>query len=221
MRPLGGEFPMVRSARFAQTCSEGLLRDPILAGALPMSEADIAELIIDIDDIAEVVVAALMENAHRGELVEATGPDLMSFAAMADALSRATGRTILHIPISFEGFHAKIAKVGNTFVADDFTAIARETLDGRNTQVANGVKAAFGGPPRDFSEFAKTAAQSGTWPIAARLLHRRHLERTTHVPHTVRGSHPRPLGCCGCLLRELHPSCPAGVPVKLRHYARR
>jgi len=96
-----------------------------------------------------------------------TGPRLMSFADMADALSHAIGRPIRHIPISFEDFHAEIAKSGDTFVADVFTAIARETLDGRNAQVTHGVMRALGRPPRDFADFAQTAAKSGAWVVAA------------------------------------------------------
>jgi len=167
VRNSGVDFTIVRSAWFAQNYSEGYLRDPILAGVLPMPGGDITEPIIDIDDIADVVVAALTEDGHKGELYEVTGPRLMSFAHMADALSHAIGRPIRHIPISFEDFHAEIAKSGDTFVADVFTAIARETLDGRNAQVTDGVMHALGRPPRDFADFAQTAAKSGAWVVAA------------------------------------------------------
>jgi len=167
VRNSGVDFTIVRSAWFAQNYSEGYLRDPILAGVLPMPGGDIVEPIIDIDDIADVVVAALTEEGHKGELYEVTGPQLMSFADMADALSHAIGRPIRHIPISFEDFHAEIAKSGDTFIADVFTAIARETLDGRNAHLTDGVQRALGRPPRDFSEFARIAAQAGTWPVAA------------------------------------------------------
>lgn len=167
VRNSGVDFTIVRAAWFAQNFSEGYLCDPILAGVLPMPGGDIAEPIIDIADIADVAVAALTEDGHRGELYEVTGPRLMTFADMADALSHAIGRPIRHIPISFEEFYANIAEVGGEFVADVFTAIARETLDGRNAHRTDGVQRALGRPPRDFREFARTAAQTGTWPIAA------------------------------------------------------
>ena len=96
-----------------------------------------------------------------------TGPRLMTFADMAEALSHATGRKIRHIPISFENFHANIAEVGGDFVADVFTAIARETLDGRNAHTTDGVMRALGRPPRDFSDFASGAAHSGAWSSVA------------------------------------------------------
>ncbi|WP_272003180.1 NAD(P)H-binding protein [Roseovarius sp. ZX-A-9] len=167
VRNSGVDFTIVRAAWFAQNYSEGYLRDPILAGVLPMPGGDVAEPIIDIDDIADVAVAALTEDGHRGELYEVTGPRLMTFAAMAAELSVATGRPIQHIPISFKEFHANIAQAGGEFVADVFTAIARETLDGHNAHVTDGVQRALGRPPRDFADFARAAARSGTWPVAA------------------------------------------------------
>ena len=167
VRNSGVEFTLVRSAWFAQNFSEGYLRDPILAGVLPMPGGDIAEPIIDVDDIADVAVAALTEEGHKGELYEVTGPRLLTFAEMAAELSLATGRPIRHIPISFEDFHANVAQAGGEFVADVFTAIARETLDGRNAHVTDGVQRALGRPPRNFAEFAGTASCSGAWASAA------------------------------------------------------
>lgn len=167
VRNSGVDFTIVRAAWFAQNFSEGYLRDPILAGVLPMPGGDIAEPIIDIDDIADVVVAALTEEGHKDELYEVTGPRLMTFSDMAHELGQAIGRPIRHIPISFEDFHANIAQAGGEFVADVFTAIARETLDGRNAQITHGVQRALGRPPRDFADLAQSAAQSGTWPVAA------------------------------------------------------
>ncbi|NKX44461.1 NAD(P)H-binding protein [Roseicyclus persicicus] len=167
VRKSGIDFTIVRAAWFAQNFSEGYLRDPVLAGVLPMPGGDIAEPIIDIDDIADVAVAALTEEGHKGQLYEVTGPRLMTFGDMARELGQAIGRPIRHIPIGFEDFHANIAKAGGDFVADVFTAIARETLDGRNAQLADGVQRALGRPPRDFADFANAAARAGTWPVAA------------------------------------------------------
>lgn len=167
VRRSGLDFTIVRAAWFAQNFSEGYLRDPILGGVLPMPGGDIVEPILDIEDIADVVTAALTEDGHRGKLYEVTGPRLMSFAEMAEELSRAIGRPIRHIPISFEDFHASVAASGGDFVADVFTAIARETLDGRNAHTTDGVMQALGRPPRDFAAFAADAARAGVWSSAA------------------------------------------------------
>lgn len=161
------DFTIVRSAWFAQNFFEGYLRDPVMAGVLPVPGGMIQEPIIDIDDIADVVVAALTEDGHAGELYEVTGPRLMTFADMAVELSHAVGRPIRHIPISFDDFHANVASADGDFVADVFTAIARETLDGQNAHVTDGVERALGRKARDFSKFAQTAARNGAWSVAA------------------------------------------------------
>jgi len=167
IRNSGLGFTIVRSAWFAQNFSEGYLRDPILGGVLPMPGGDVEEPIIDIDDIADVVVAALTEDGHMGERYEVTGPRLMTFAEMAEVLTETLGRPIQHLPITFEDFHANVAATGDTFVADVFTAIARETLDGRNAHTADGVERALGRRPRDFADFAQTAMTAGAWPNTA------------------------------------------------------
>ena len=167
IRNSGLGFTIVRSAWFAQNFSEGYLRDPILDGVLPMPGGDVEEPIIDIDDIADVVVAALTEGGHLGKRYEVTGPRLMTFAEMAEVLTETLGRPIQHLPISFEDFHANVAASGDTFVADVFTAIARETLDGRNAYTADGVERALGRKPRGFVEFAQPAMTTGAWPSAA------------------------------------------------------
>jgi uncharacterized protein YbjT (DUF2867 family) len=167
VRNSGLPFTIVRAAWFAQNFSEGYLRDPILGGVLPMPGGDIREPIIDIDDIADVVVAALTEDGHIGERYEVTGPRLMTFAEMAEVLSTTLGRHIQHIPITFEDFHANVAASGGDFVADVFTQIARETLDGRNAHTEDGVERALGRKPRDFAEFAQTAMAADAWSTAA------------------------------------------------------
>ncbi|MBO9436638.1 NmrA family NAD(P)-binding protein [Ruegeria sp. R13_0] len=163
----GVPFTIVRAAWFAQNFSEGALLGPVMAGVLPMPAGDVREPIVDVDDIADVAVAALTEDGHAGELYEVTGPRLMTFADMAAQLSRAVGRPVQYLPISFEDFHAEIAKANGEMIADVITDIARETLDGRNANLAGGVQRALGRAPRDFAEFARKAATSGAWTSAA------------------------------------------------------
>jgi len=167
VRASGIDFTLVRAAWFAQNFSEGYLRDPVLAGSLPMPGGDVREPIIDVEDIADVAAAALTEDRHSGELYEVTGPRLMRFADMARSLSIAIGRTIRHAPITFDDFHANVAAAGGEFVADVFTGIARETLDGRNASVADGVQRAIGRQARDFDDYALAAAKAGAWSAAA------------------------------------------------------
>ena len=167
VRNSGLEYTLVRCAWFMQNFSEGYLRDPVLDGVIPLPGGAVREPMIDVDDIAEVAAAALTEDGHAGALYELTGPRLMTFEEAAEDLTAATGRPVRHVPISFEEFHAAIAQVAGGFIADVFTGIARETLDGRNAHLTDGVERALGRPPRDFREFARSAAAAGAWKQAA------------------------------------------------------
>ena len=52
-------------------------------------------------------------------------------------------------------------------VPDDVIALLDElftvVLDGRNSQVMQGVEEALGRPARDFSDYARATAASGVW----------------------------------------------------------
>lgn len=166
IRRSGVPFTLIRAAWFAQNFSEGQMWDQVMAGLLMMPGGDVREPIVDVDDIAEVAVAALTEAGHAGQLYEVTGPELLSFDEMAAVLSSATGRTIRRQQISFETFHGAMAASGGALIADVITAIARETLDGRNAHTTDGVARALGRPPRSFAEFARSAADAGAWTAA-------------------------------------------------------
>ena len=76
----------------------------VLGGAIALPAVDIGEPFVDADDIADVVVAALTGDGHDGEIYEVTGPRLLTFADVAQEISRATGGEVRFLPISREDF---------------------------------------------------------------------------------------------------------------------
>ncbi|MEP5517207.1 MAG: NAD(P)H-binding protein [Bauldia litoralis] len=163
----GLDYTLVRASWFAQNFSEGYLRDQVLDGIVAVPAGTVREPIVDVDDIADVAVAALTEDRHSRQLYEVTGPRLPGFDEMAAELAAATGRPVRYMPITFDAFHAAMTEAGGTFVADVFTAISREVLDGRNESLGDGVQRALGRAPRDFTDFAQAAAAQGAWRKAA------------------------------------------------------
>ena len=167
IRNSGLDFTLVRAAWFAQNFSEGYLQAPVLDGVVALPAGDIKEPIADVDDIADVAVAALTDDRHNGELYEITGPRLLSFAEAAAEISAAAGIPVQYMPITLEQFHAGMLEIGGPLIADVFTEICRETLDGHNAYLTDGVQRALGRAPRDFAEFCRAAAASGAWKKAA------------------------------------------------------
>ncbi|WP_324288435.1 NmrA family NAD(P)-binding protein [Hoeflea alexandrii] len=167
VRNCGLDFTLVRAAWFAQNFSEGYLQAPVLDGVVALPAGDIKEPIADVDDIADVAVAALTDDRHNGELYEITGPRLLTFAEAAAEISSAAAIPVQYVPITLEQFHAGMLDIGGPLIADVFTEICRETLDGHNAYLTDGVQRALGRAPRDFADFCSNAAASGAWKKAA------------------------------------------------------
>lgn len=163
----GLDHTLLRATFFAQNFSEGVLLDQVRAGLISMPAADVGEPFVDIDDIAEIAVEALLDPRHAGRTYELTGPRLLSFAQAAAEMAAAAGREIGYAPVSLTAFHAGVTELAGAETADLFTSIAAEIFDGRNATVANGVEAALGRPARDFSAFCAAAAATGIWSAAA------------------------------------------------------
>ena len=158
------EWTLVRASMFAQNFTEGFLLDPVLAGEVALPAGDVKEPFIDIDDIADVAVAALTGPGHAGKLYEVTGPRLLTFAEVVAEISQATGREIRYVPVSPEDYLSGMIAGGvPADFAKDLTDLFSEVLDGRSSYLSDGVKRALGREPKDFSDFVREASASGVW----------------------------------------------------------
>jgi uncharacterized protein YbjT (DUF2867 family) len=163
----GVPWSIVRASWFNQNFSEGYLVDGVLAGRIALPAGPIPEPFIDVDDIADVVVAALTDERHLNRLYEVTGPRALTFAEAVAEISAALGRPIRYAQIDAEEFATSM----RPFVPEDIVQFLNElftvVLDGRNTQVMHGVQEALGRPPRDFAEFVRKSVAAGAWNLAA------------------------------------------------------
>ena len=103
VRTAGVESTVIRASWFAQNFSEHFLLEAVRAGVIALPAGDVAEPFIDVDDIADIAVAALTEDGHAGELYEVTGPRLLTFADVAAELTLATGREVRYLAVSPAG----------------------------------------------------------------------------------------------------------------------
>lgn len=167
VRRSGLDYTLVRAAWFAQNFSEGFLYDAVTEGMLALPAGDVVEPLVDIDDVAEVVAAALTDPGHARQEYDVTGPRLLSFHDATEELTRATGWTVAYQPISFEQFHAALIELDGSLLADVFTEVCRQIFDGRNARLGDGVQRALGREPRDFAAFCAQATAAGAWNRAA------------------------------------------------------
>jgi uncharacterized protein YbjT (DUF2867 family) len=164
VRNAGGELTILRSTWFAQNFSEGGFLDFVLSGEVTLPAGDTPEPFVDVDDIADVAVAALTDDRHIGQLYELTGPRLLTFEEAVQEIARAAGREISYAPMSVEEFAAAAAEQGIPGeVIDMLRYLFGEVLDGRNAHVTDGVQRALGREPKDFADYARDAAATGVW----------------------------------------------------------
>ncbi|WP_320671420.1 NmrA family NAD(P)-binding protein [Patulibacter defluvii] len=168
VRRSGLATTVVRCSWFAQNFSEDFLAQSVLDGEIVLPARDVPEPFVDVDDIADVAVAALIEPGHDGRLYELTGPRLLTFADVAAELTAATGREVRFRSVTAEDFTAALRAQGvPEEVIGMLIHLFAEVLDGRNAQVVDGVRQALGRPARDFRDYARDAAASGAWTLPA------------------------------------------------------
>ncbi len=161
------EWTVVRCSWFSQNFSEGEFLDMVLAGEIALPAGEVGEPFVDVDDIADVAVAALTEDGHAGQVYELTGPRLLTFAEAVDEISQTTGRAIQYIQIPHEAFASGIAEADlPEDIAWLLNYLFATVLDGRNASLGDGVQKALGREPRDFADFCRAAATSGVWNVS-------------------------------------------------------
>jgi uncharacterized protein YbjT (DUF2867 family) len=160
----GAETTVVRCSWFSQNFSEGFFLQSVLAGEVALPVGDVAEPFVDVEDIADVAVAALTEDGHAGEVYELTGPQLLRFDEAVAEIAAATGRSIRFAGVPIEPFADALREQG--MPEDEASLISflfTEVLDGRNAHLSDGVLRCLGRAPRSFADYARRTAATGVW----------------------------------------------------------
>lgn len=159
----GVPWTIIRASWFNQNFSEGHLLESVLAGEVALPAGPVPEPFIDVDDIADVAVAALTDERHKNRLYEVTGPRALTFAEAVAEISRAVGRPIRYRQVSSDEFTASMAPYQPPEIVEFLIELCTVVLDGRNISVMHGVEQALGRPARDFSDYVRDAVATGIW----------------------------------------------------------
>ena len=158
------EWTIIRASWFMQNFSEGEFLSMVQEGAITLPASDIPEPFIDINDIADVAVAALTEEGHAYEVYEVTGPHLMTFTEVAQEISAATEHNVQFIPIPKTDFNQAISDAGAPAEIVWLLNYLFETvLNGKNAYLSDGIQRALGREPADFRDFVQRIAARGSW----------------------------------------------------------
>jgi uncharacterized protein YbjT (DUF2867 family) len=161
----GIDHTIVRASWFNQNFSESFFLDSILAGhvALPQAEAKVPY--VDTDDIADVVVEALINDDHNGEIYELTGPRFLTFEQVVNEIANASGRDITFTAISLPAYTKMMEDFG---VSSDYVWLINylfsEVLGNKSNEViTHDIEKVLGRKPKDFSTYAEETAATGVW----------------------------------------------------------
>jgi uncharacterized protein YbjT (DUF2867 family) len=158
------DWTILRSSWFSQMFSESYFLDTILAGEVALPATLAAEPFVDIEDIADIAVAALTGSAHSRKLYELTGTKAITFVQAFEQIAKAAGRRIDFIPVSMDEYRAELVRQQIPAEYIDLVMYLFGTvLDGRNTPLTDGVQQALGRPPRAFADYIERTAATGIW----------------------------------------------------------
>ena len=156
-------YTIIRASWFNQNFNEGHLFGPVLEGLVALPAEDRKEPFVDVNDIADVAVAALTDPRHAGQLYEVTGPRLLSFADVAAEINAAAGLRVRYEHMPLGEFHDLMLSIMDKPTADFLHDLCEEVFDGRNESVSDGVQRALGREPRDFRDYVAEMTASGVW----------------------------------------------------------
>lgn len=160
----GADWTIVRASWFMQNFSENFFREGVMEGEVVFANGDTPEPFVDADDIADVAVASLLDDSHIGKIYEVTGPRLLSLREATREIAEILKRPIQYIDLPPQEYIDGLSQAGfpNEVVAL-LSLLIEEVLDGRNAQVANGVRQALGRDPRDFVDYVIKSNAAGDW----------------------------------------------------------
>ena len=161
----GIDYTIVRASWFNQNFSENFLLEPILEGFVALPQAEVKIPFVDANDIADVAVAALLNEKHNGQIYQLTGPRQLTFQEAILEIVEGTGREIQFIPISIQAY-------GNTMrthgLPEDFVWLIEylftEVLGNPSTsEITHDIEKVLGRMAVDFSDYVKETVKTGVW----------------------------------------------------------
>jgi uncharacterized protein YbjT (DUF2867 family) len=158
------KWTIVRASWFNQNFSESLFLEPILSGVVALPRGEALEPFTDADDIADVVVEALIDDRHNEQIYELTGPRLLTFPQAIKEIAEATSRDIKFQPLTLD---ENVEILRKFQLPEDYIWLVNylfeEVLDGRNASVSEDIQKVLGRKAKDFTEFVRDTAATGVW----------------------------------------------------------
>lgn len=160
----GLNWTIIRASWFMQNFSEGFFLDSILAHEVIVPKTNSREPFVHADDIADVVVEALLNDIHSKKIYELTGPELLTFESAVSTIANVKKQNILFQEVSIDEYTEMLRSYQ---LPEDFIWLIRylftEVLDGRNESVTHDVEKILGRKAKNFDSYATETLKTGIW----------------------------------------------------------
>ena len=158
-------YTIVRASWFNQNWSESFFLDPILSGEVALPMSDVLIPFVDANDIAEVAATALLDDTYNGEIIEVTGPELITFKDIVNIISRTSKRNLNFYDITLEQYidDMKQMKIPNDVVWLIEYLFSHVLSNPKNQLVVNDIERVLGRKAKTFLEYAQETAETGIW----------------------------------------------------------
>ncbi len=128
-------------------------------GALYLPAKDGKVGMIDVRDIVEVSAKVLTEDGHEGQAYDLTGPESISFHAVAAALSKALGKEVRYVDVPPEAAREAMIGIGvSEWVSDALNEYFEAFGEGLADFTTPDVEALTGHTARSIEQFARDFA---------------------------------------------------------------
>jgi uncharacterized protein YbjT (DUF2867 family) len=125
--------------------------------AAPMARARIA--MVDVRDVADVAVEALLSEAHDGQAYDVTGPRAISHEGLAALLAEATGRAVAYLSLPQALVTRELRRRGyDTWEIEHINAMASLLRSGAGGFTSTAVQDVTGHPARTIEAFTTECA---------------------------------------------------------------
>ncbi|PIA77674.1 NmrA family transcriptional regulator [Gaetbulibacter sp. 4G1] len=161
----GMNYTIVRASWFNQNWSESFFLEPILSGEVALPMSDVLIPFVDANDIAEVAATVLLDDSYNGEIIEVTGPELITFKDIVDIISKTSNRSLNFYDITLEQYidGMKQMQIPNDVVWLIEYLFSHVLTNPKNQLVVNDIERVLGRKAKTFLEYAQETAKTGIW----------------------------------------------------------
>ncbi|MFI1889038.1 NAD(P)H-binding protein [Streptomyces jumonjinensis] len=155
VRESGLEWTILRPSWFNQNFTEETGFYPLLTeGELRLPTGEGREPFIDLEDLADVAVAALTEEGHAGQTYVLSGPEAMTLREVVAALADATGRELAYHPVTDDEYRVLLAERGHPAEYVEFViGLFGHVRASKGAELSDGVRRALGREPQEFGAY--------------------------------------------------------------------